>query len=774
MRTLTFALERLRISDRRSWFLLALAASMPGFAAAEAVPDTPTSQMAAPHSGDSSLLEEIVVTAQKKEESLQRVPIAVLVVSGKDLQEQGTPDLERLSTDLPAVSVRRSANSQRIIVRGVGSGTNRGFEQSVGTFEDGIYLGQGQQIRPELFDTSRVEVLKGPQSTLFGANVTAGAFNIVNNDPTNDFQGSANLVAGSRNEFEGRGVVSGPLTEDLSARAAFYKRHYDGDVLYVVPDRNGPREDNWGGRIVLKYKPTTDLAIRGSYEHQELKLTGNPIELVYDPSAAAVLTAQLGLPGVLDYRKTDDALTDFHDVPNGPVHDMLTTDNASLKGVYNAGNFDITSVTGYERFSWNNVTNFSYSPPQRLGANVIQHYRQISQEIRADGKATNWLDVIAGAYYHRQELRNLVTTEAIPPFVAVQGSSISPAEQNTDYWAIFGQETTHLSDNFRVTGGLRYDGMQKDVHDVLTYNAPGITIFGANAHDITASRHENHLSWLGRAEYDLFPTVLVYAASSRGFKSGGFDINGSGTSRGSVPSISFAFAPEEATNYEAGLKARLFGNNATLNISVYHLVYSNLQVSQFTGLGFAVGNADAKTDGFDVDYRHAVTEHLTLGATVAYNDFSFTSYPGAPCTARQNAHLDPGCDLVTHTQDLTGKTGEFAPKVSGSVNIDWRSPLSGNVDVLVNLNPTFSTSYYTQIGLDPNTLQKSYTLFNARVGVASSKDRWELLVIGRNLSGRAIAVNSFTVTGGVLASPLLYGKVPIQRKSVAAELHYHF
>ena len=585
-------------------------------------------------------------------------------------------------------------------MRGVGSGTNRGFEQSVGTFEDGVYLGQGQQIRPELFDISRVEVLKGPQSTLFGANVTAGAFNIVTNDPTKDFEGSVDLIAGSRKEFQETGVVSGPLTNDLSARAAFYKRNYAGDVVYDGSGTDRPTEDKWGGRLVLAYEPTTVFSLRASYEHQLLRLTGNPLELIYDPSAAAALTTQLGLPGVLDYRKVNDALTAFHDVPNGPVNDRLATDDASLKAVYKAGDFNITSVTGYTHFDWNNVTNFSYSPPQRLGAEVTQSFQQISEEIRADGSVTNWLDVISGRLLYHQKLNNFVISRR--PYLHLFQSGdppFSPAVQNTDYGAIFGQGTAHLNDKFRLTGGLRYDILQKDVHDVLTYTVPGITIFGANAQ---TSRHRaTKTTSHGLAESStIFPGRACVCEFVARFKSGGFDINGSGTSKGNVPSISFAFAPEEATNYEVGLKSRLFDNKATLNISVYHLVYDNLQVSQFTGLGFAVGNADAKTNGFDVDYRHALTEHLTLGATVGYNDFKFSSYPGAPCTARQNAKLDPGCSTVTHTQDLTGKTGEFAPKFSGSVNADWRSAISNSVNLLLNVNPVFSSRYYTQIGLD--------------------------------------------------------------------------
>jgi iron complex outermembrane receptor protein len=259
-------------------------------------------------------------------------------------------------------------------------------------------------------------------------------------------------------------------------------------------------------------------------------------------------------------------------------------------------------------------------------------------------------------------------------------------------------------------------------------------------------------------------------SASRGYKSGGFDINGSGTSRGNVASASFRFEPERATSYEAGLKARLFDNNAALNLSVYHLVYDNLQVSQFIGAGFAVGNANAKTDGFDVDYRHALSERFTVGAVVAYNDFQFTSYAGAPCTLRQNAGLDPGCNPTTRTQDLTGKTGELAPKVSGSLSMDWRAPLTDRMDLLVNLSPTFSSAYYTQIGVDPNARQGGYTQLNASAGFSSRSKQWELRVIGRNLTDKAIAANSFNHA----TFPLTYGKVPTQRRAVAAQLRYEF
>lgn len=749
-----------RIGVARLSVALALSVSFPSLVRAQSAVTPPAG---ATNDGG---LQDIVVTAQRKEQGLQKVPVAVEVVDGKALQQQGVPDLERLSTSLPAVTVRRSANSQRIVIRGVGSGTNRGFEQSVGTFVDGVYYSQGQQIRPKLFDVARVEVLKGPQSILFGANVTAGAFNIVTNDPTDHLSGSANLIVGERNEFEETGAISGPITDDLSVRVSGYKRNYDGDVYNTQTREHAQNEDNYGGRVILRYKPAGPLTVRASYEHQQLRLRGNPIELYYDPSVAAAYTTRLGMPGVLDYKSFGGVLTSFKAVPDGQAHDTLKTDTASIRADYNAGPFVLTSESAFTHFMWDNVSEFGYSPEQQLGAEVTQHFRQFSQEFRADGKVTNWFEIIGGAYYHHQDLHNFVLTESVP----LNATATSPATQNTDYWAVFGQGTAHLTDQLRLTGGLRYDGLSKDVHDALVYSRTGVSLFGGVAHDLTASRHENHLSWLGRVEYDLRAGVLAYATASRGYKAGGFDINGYGTSNGTTRSATFAFAPEQATNYEAGVKARLFNNHATLNINAYHLEYNNLQVSQLVGAAFSVGNANARSNGFEIDYRQAVTHELTLSGTYAYNDFKFTSYLGAPCNQRQTNGLAPGCNLATRTQDLTGKTGEFAPKSSASLNVDWRSPLTDKFDVLLNANPIFSSNYYTQVGLDSNAYQKGYTLINARIGIASNDDRWQIQVIGRNLSDRAVSVNSFN--GSVL--PLSYGKVPIQRRGVAAQLSYNF
>jgi len=738
--------------------LLATASMIPLAAVAQEATQAP-----APAADTSN---EIVVTSQKKEQSLQRVPVAVQVVSGASLLKSGTPDLERLSSNMPSVAVRRSANSQRIAIRGIVSGTNRGFEQSVGTFLDGVYYGQGQQIRPKLMDVSRVEVLKGPQSTLFGANVTGGAFNIVTNDPATTLSGYANATIGSRGEQEFNGAVSLPVSDTFGVRVSGYKRQYDGDVKNVDMGRNSPNEDNWGGRIVALYKPSSDLTVRAAYEHQELRGIGNSIELTYDPSVAARNEAIVGLPGKLDYVQSGGILEGYSALPDGPIRDKLNLDTASLKVAYDAGPVNITSVTGYTEFTWDNLTDYDYSSAQNLAAEVYQHFRQYSQELRADGSFGK-LDAVAGAYFHRQILDNLVINESIP----LDNVSTSPAHQTSNYWAVFGQGVYHLTDTLRVTGGLRFDGLDKEAHDVLTYSNPAATrIFSANAHDVRGKLHENHVSWLGRFEADLTPDIMAYATVTRGFKSGGFDINGAGSSSGSTASANFMFAPERVTNYEGGAKLRLFNRSATLNISVYNTDLKNLQVTQFTGTSYVVGNAGARARGFDIDYRQTITPSLSVAATVAYNDLKYTSYQGASCNSRQLAGLQAGCDMTTRTQDLTGKVGEYAPKVTGAANIDYRHAVNDTFDAVINLNPNFTTKYYTQSGLDPNTLQKGFVLLNARVGISAPDDRWAVQLIGRNLTDKIAFVNSFNAS----TPSLTYAKVPNQRRSFAVQFDVRF
>ena len=719
----------------------------------------------------SAQLEEVVVTAQKKAESLQDVPLTVQAFSGASVAEAGISDVEALSENMPAVTIARSANSQRIVVRGIGSGTNSGFEQSVGTFVDGIYYGRGQQIRPRFIDIASIEVLKGPQSTLFGTNVTAGAINIRSNDPTSEFEAQVSMLAGQDGELDGNVVVSGPISERLMGRLALYKRDYDGYMDNGSIGDNVAQEDHWGGRMVLLLDATDKLSIRAAYEHHDLDQTGN--------TAQNVIYAANGLPevtgdnGVFDYNNEGGLLANFNSIPNGKISDTNKFDTASIKMNYEGEGYNLTSVTGYTQYDWKNITDSDYTGLNIFAQQTDQDFKQWSQELRLETVVADKLDVLAGVYYHDQDFKQLRTSEVTSTPVG-PNVVLSPAKQDTETWALFTQNTLNFTDRARMTLGLRYSSDEKNVHDRLTQSNPFFQangFFGAFDHNVKDDRDEDHTSWLVRGAYDFGVDSMAYALIARGYKAGGFDINGLGDSKGTTPAPDFEFDDEQATNYEIGAKLILQDGAASLNGSVFYTEYKDLQVTQFNGAAFELGNAaKATVQGLEVDYNQALTDELTLFATATWQDFEFNDYLTG-CNQRQLNGLQGGC--VDGAQSLDGKDGQFAPELSANLGLDYVTAVSTNLLFKANLNLVYSDSYYTQIGLDKNTLQDSYSKVNARLALASSDDRWELAAIGKNLTDEDVSVNSFD---SALASdfPLTYVKFITQPRQFALQAIYRW
>jgi len=699
----------------------------------------------------STVLEEIVVTAQKRQQSLQEVPLSLQIFAGDDVLSWGINDIEALSENMPGITISRTGTSQRIIMRGIGSGTNDGFEQSVGTFVDGIYYGRGQQIRPKFIDVARIEALKGPQSTLFGTNVIAGAINITTNDPTPEPEGSISLLAGEYNEREVNAVLSGPLSKTLSGRIALYRRDFEGFMKNDSLQEWVAGEDSFGGRLVLKYQPTDQLTIRGAYEYHDLDQNGHTGQQLHDPAGAASALALTGDPGILDYHRIGGFQTGYQEVPNGPDYDKNQFNTASVRITHNSARGSFTSITGYTDYDWDNTNDSDYidSATLSFAQRTLQKFEQISQEFRWESSIGEDFDYLLGFYSHLQDLQTTKITE-VPAFGALV---VSPAQQDTESWAIFFQGTYALTASTRLTLGLRYGSDQKEVEEQLSHTLPGL--FGAFPHDISAARDEEFIPWLVRLEKDLNENVMIYGSATQGYKSGGFDLNGLGASMGNVPSDSFEYEDERATSFEAGLRTTALSGAANLNLSAFHTEYESLQVTQFTGFAFDVGNAaKATVSGLELDGRIALTEHLLASATVAWQDFEFDEYAGAACNLRQKAGLQDGCS--GETQDLSGATGQFAPELSANLELNYEQSLGDSLLFRGRVNVIYSDEYYTQLGLDSNALQDSYTKVNARAALASRDGRWELAVIGSNLTDEVVRVNSFDTPLSTFGLPLTY------------------
>ncbi|PLW69841.1 TonB-dependent receptor [Pseudohalioglobus lutimaris] len=775
----------------------------------------------APLMAQQLMLEEVVVTAQKREQSLQDVPIAVSAMSGDRIDDIGITDLEQVALYIPNVNINQGQATSNIFIRGVGSGTNQGFEQSVGLYIDGLYSGRGQLAKvPLTLDLARVEVLKGPQGILFGKNTIGGAINITTARP--DFE-TGGLVEALYDPDHGEqiltGVLTGGLSDNLAGRLAVRYEGMDGWWENETLDKEGPDKDNLFIRGSLLWEATDTLEIIAKYEHGDFETLGRP-QVVYQSDQPTNYLGQSPFP-----------VLDDHDRGAG---DILDTDDTELDVALLTLNWDIdvgtfTSITGYATYDTVRNTNSDIAAVPALNRFQEEEYEQFSQEVRLVSPGGETLDWIVGAYYQSSEL-SVAKTNTDTDFLqsgplSVAGLTFTTDEriptqfdQDSTSWAVFAQGTYALTDTLRLGLGLRYNEEEKDLDKaasnpglgarlsadfvVLANPASGILIEDLRSHSFQGlERDEDKVTWSANLQWDVTDDSMVYASISTGYKGGGFDeaySNAGPTARTGniftgepdggvvdtgVDSSILNYDEETVLAYELGAKMTLADGAANLNLAIFRMEYDDLQVSSLVGDVFRVGNAgESVSQGVEVDGRWLLAEGFTLGGAVAYLDATYDTFTGATCTVPQVSDpvANPGCLSEDGTniapgerggQDLSGETLLFAPEWSGNLNAEWILPLGDNLELRNNLDVNFTSSFYSSLDLDPNTKHDSATKVNLRIALASISDSWSLAVIGKNLTDEKTMIWRNDVA---LTDSNSYFGVPERGRSVAVQARYRF
>lgn len=457
------------------------------------------------------MLEEVIVTAQKRTESLQDVPISVSAIQGDKLEEAGIANMSALADYVPNLTISDAAVNTNIYMRGMGSGNNQAFEQSVGMYIDGIYMGRGRQYRSPFMDLERVEVLRGPQGTLFGKNTVAGAINVTTASPDigDEFNGSIAAAVEDQDGFITEGYVSGSVTDTLAMRLAFkYSENagtYDNDFLN---DDELDIEDT-SYRLTAVWQPTDNLDVNFKYSHSDYERTGAPstTRQYLDAEGRAADFPNKSAFATIAYLVTDTHFPDFGTIAgkegvtfkdNNLGQDGKTvgigydqdgtdneTDNAVVKLDYSMGDFLLTSITGYSKYNSVDAVDVDWLPLQFISRDDDQDFKQFSQEFRITSPGGEFFDYVAGAYYEKSDLEfdRRVTIDTnmdglVPATIgapnlmfALTGGAYS-ADQiarnhayqlDSESYAFFGQGTFNISDSFRLTLGLRYTKEDKDV-----------------------------------------------------------------------------------------------------------------------------------------------------------------------------------------------------------------------------------------------------------------------------------------------------------------------
>lgn len=719
---------------RFAMLLTATALATPGIAAAQ---DTAPQEQGG--------LEDIIVTAQKRAEGLSDVPISISAVSGKQVEAYGQTNLEQISSSVPNLKITQTAIANRIAIRGIASGDNKGFEQSVAMFVDGVYYGRDQLSRLPLIDMERVEVLRGPQPTLFGKNAIAGAVNITTRSPTDEFEGSVSgLYEFNHKEFQLNGVLSGPLSEGIEARVVGYYRTMDGYFYNQKLDRNEPNVDEKYFRGKLEFDRGGPFAAELKLEYADFETKGQPRDVFGAVgNYNAVFQGPFFVSTTPDYVREDNGYESRNKV-------FGATLNADLE----IGEHTLTSITSLLDYKTRETVDVDFSGVSFLdGTNLLEDYRQYSQELRLASPGGETFNYIGGAYYQHAQLDVQDFTRFNSTFLAL-GAPFNALgdtrndrdyEQKSDLISVFAQGELALSDRFRITAGARFNHEKKSGRRTLaivqgplnTFNplivAATFRALNIEAHSISGKLSEDSFNPMVNVQYDATDDLMLYASFAKGTKAGGFDIrsNSLPTSATVAKPGAFMFEDESAENFEAGLKYK--GRNFAFNLSAYRTTYKDLQVNIFDGtLNFNVRNAaGARTQGIEADFRAAIADGLTVSGSAAYLDFEFTNFTTGQCYYLQVPGPGGFCDY-------TGKRNALTPKWSGNLNVDYTTPINADLKVAFNINADFSSSYIASANLDPRTHQDAYAKLGARLALGQIDGRWEIALIGRNLTNQRI------------------------------------
>jgi len=699
-------------------------------------------------------LEDIVVTAQRRTQTLQDVPVSVAVINTDAIVAQHVSSIDGLGTLVPGLAITRSPFQPFIAIRGLGSGGGtRAFEQSVATYVDGVYAGRANQFLNPFFDIDRVEVVRGPQSVLFGVNAIAGAINIVNRKPGKDVEGYA--TAGYEAAYDGynfEGGVSVPLTETLAVRVAGKVNREGGYLHNTVSGKDEPDTHSQIGRITMSWKPVSDFRADLSYEHAHKSVKGSGFETTYLP-LAGVFPANVE-DGKVDFKKSSPGTSDFT---------KLTTDNITLNMSLDLDWATLTSVSGYSHYNFDQALPAGAVPIAFGTALDGETFEQFYQEVRLASSGTHLFDYLVGAaYIHQRSVMNQGVDFDLTAFGA-PGTTFgvrNALNQRTNTVSLFGQGTINLSDNFNIVAGGRYTHVNKRGNYLLSASAAGAPLSGyafnpaglfignalgffsylnpANPGTIRPTIYNRSLSfdpfnYSLSANYKIGRRLSVYASYTTGTKAGGFNDQ---EKTGIAPENGFAtdaftYAEEKARNLEVGLK----GNTGTFryNLAAFYTRYSDLQASQAVANGsiFTTNAARATAKGIEADLTWLATRGLTLSVDGAYIHARYKDYPGSGCIIT----LAPSTCNPANTNARGGRM-DGVPEFTGSVNIAYVVPLNDKLELRTRGRVYYNDGAQYQSNQDPLDRVPSYTFLDASIEIGQTPKGWSLSLSGKNLANK--------------------------------------
>ena len=767
------------------------AAGQPDAAQTSAAGQLDTAQTAAATMPDTGAVGEVVVTAQRREERLQDVPISITAFTAESLTKSDTTNLARLANFTPGFSFGQSGQDARPGIRGTRTTPDGGGDTVIGYYVDDVFQPLAVQASQPFVDVARVEIARGPQGTLFGRNTFGGAISVVNALPGKELEGGFDLTYGNYERVRATGFASVPITDSLGVRLAVLREKRDGYIKNVafggdpgLPGNNLGDLDRDYVRGTVRFKPSSnlDILLRGTYWHEggagSIALGGYKLQGILvsaascTPVPAAPTRACFNAFGspisfFAGSAADNDGVPDFNGVDLGrPVSPDPYAWQGRFRGLvdlnsrqgngqirWSNDSIFIRSITGYQDFKYRGNSGNAFGPVVSLFA-LDRNTETFTQELQIGGAQTTPFQWIAGVYYYDEKsFEQLLLTSLNAAGVATSIQATSGVQDRmTKSYAGYAQASLNVTDALKLTAGGRYTRDKKQL-DASTFSQNLLTGVVATPTAITRDATFNRFTWRLGADYKLARDHLLYASASTGFRSGGFNAGVL-----TQPLVPATFAPERVTAYEIGSKNQFLDRTLQLNVAAFYNDYRNLQLSLAfpvpgtpTILTAILNAGAARAYGVEAEAIWRPVPELTLNATAELTNARFTdfSFFGRIANPYPLQTLDLRGNQITRTPDH---------KFTVGAAYDIRIPGFGTITP--QANALFSDSYYNTEYNTPLDRQKAYTTVDASLGYRTEDDRISLEAFVTNLTNKAVQISGSFGSQSLLtnyAPPRFYG-----------------
>lgn len=702
-------------------------------------------------------IETVYVTAQKRLENAVDVPISITVNTAEDIKNKNIGDLTELGQKMPNVNAGGTLFGT-ITIRGItsnsaGAGSGAGFPPDVGTNVDEVFQGRDRAFDSVLSDISSVEVLRGPQGTLYGKNTVAGVINVTTERPTNEYEALGDVRIGNYGFYQLRGTLSGPIVDDkVLVRMTAFKQKRDGYIEDPVLDEDLGSLNQWGGRIMVVTHPVTDFTLELRADINGEADTNGQRETVatLDGSVAPFPPFNTVPP-----QNATDRIVDVNVMPVAKRHIWGT----SAKAEYVLDDYVFTSITAWRHYNSDYDFDQDGGPLNAFDTGLQEGMDRFSQELRITSPADQRFSWIVGAYIdHEKDLGayHIAVGDGFPtflfgppfPFLLPPGfleASSTDSKIVSASQAGFASGKFNITDNLNISGGLRFTHEHKDldyaqlptVLDPIIAPLHVIYSFALPIPPLTDDYDDSAVTGDANISYTFAPDQVAYARFSHGFKAGGFQADV--ISPPFDVSQGLAFKPETLNAYEIGFKSILFDDTVSANIAAFYYDFSNKQEQVNTGVSFRVSNAaSAISKGVEIELNWAPMEGLKLFANGGYLDAYYDKFPNGG-----------GVGI-----DFDGNRLAGASKYSASWGGTYTAPLT----VFPGTNYVLATDWdyrdaaFTDPSNNPNLRVEPYMIINGRIGLEDENGRWGVYMWGRNLGDRTVLSGGVDVIGGLYLS----------------------